>query len=191
MKFLNIPASISCSRLLINDTAAPTSELSRLAASLPAADIVAIGRDELADRIRADVGMLVDRADTALLPGSSARICADALSPVPASKLLQISVSRRLVGLAPRGLDMRPDAELTLSSLSGSYVVIDDVIASGTTVNGIVKRTKGATVSACAVLAVRERNDLRAGMPVIAGACVGRPSAGYARINTLGTLTQA
>lgn len=191
MQYLNTPERVACDRLLLNDTSVSTSEVARIVRlSAPGSSVVVLDRASLADRIRSDVSDVVQSTSTIILPGSSARICADALDALPEERLLRVPVSRRLVGLAPRGLDMSPETEARLSGLSAPYVVIDDVVASGTTVNGIVKRARTAALSACVVLACREPNNLRAGTPVIASVSVERPGAGFARINTLGTLLE-
>ena len=185
---------IACDRLLINDSNISDQEIRDcLWDDLPKNNIELINGFELWAEISDRVIMLAKTADRILLPGFSVSIFLRCIGFIPEmDKTISLpSIQRKLDGMTPRGISISDDdlAKLSKCSPDEDILLLDDVIASGTTLNGISKRM-GKSDLKIATLIKREPNELKNSLSQnVLSACVIVPkTVKFSAMNTLSSL---
>lgn len=156
---------IQCDRLLVNDTNVSDKDI--LECLWPDAskyNIKLVNGYWLWERISEQLYTLSETVDRILLPWASVSIllrCTGIVLPENKALLLP-SVKRKLEGLTPRGISIS-DEDLSLLAQcepKQDILLLDDVVASGTTANGIAKRIGNPNLKVSA-LVYREPNELK------------------------------
>lgn len=185
---------IACDRLLINDSNIPDQEIRDcLWDDLPKNNIELINGFELWEKISDQLLVLSRTVDRILLPWFSVSIflrCTGFLPPIDKTIFLP-SIKRILEGMTPRGISISDDdlAKLSECSSDEDILLLDDVIASGTTLNWISKRM-GKSDLRTATLIKREPNQLKSSLSqnVLSPCTVVPRTVKFPAINTLSSL---
>lgn len=185
--------TVNCNRLLVNDTSVDDTDILALVDSYAGWDGLFVENGFcLWESIAESVNCFVEKSDQIIIPGQSASIFLNcSWVKIPESKkVLLPSVKRKLQWLTPRGISMDEEDLETLGSLQWERVwIIDDVIASWTTINWLTKRAQQQNIEVY-VLAARRANDLRRDVKdrVFSACTVDSLGNGRAAINTLSSL---
>ena len=185
---------LSCNRLLVNDTRVSKANIVEcLGSDSETYGIEVIDISDIADAIRNRAISLIWRADMIILPGRSARIFMDSTGiKIPEFRSVYLpSVRRKLEWLTPRwiGIDRGDSQRLDALKNATKILLIDDVVASGTTVNGITKRLWRNDIDILTLVS-RDPTDLRSPLKdrLNAWCRVGPKSQRIPAINTLSSL---
>ncbi len=176
---------IDTSQLFINDTSCSSWDIARI---IPSKTIV-VDLAELTENLNPDV---LKKTSNLILPGSGSNILLEAfwINKQELLNTLSISVSRKLQWLTPRWLDILDSDKQTLSSIQTDRIIADDVVASGTTVNGIYKAIWSKSTWSIFTLVLRNPSDIKKNIPIQYGALVSNSEWWFTRINTLSTVSQ-
>ena len=177
-----------CDQLFVNDTDCDSQALNDVLRLLPwSLQSVVVTQDEIRDNF----GVYDQDSDrTMVYPGTGSRIAQEILQL--SSWIYLPSVKRKILpwSMTPRGIEISSDDVSKVGQLLWPVTIVDDVIASGTTINGLYKRLPIPAKSDCRVmtLVLRYPNDLRSVISVDYGVVVQSKSGWYPKINTLSTL---
>ncbi len=158
--------TVQCDRLLINDTNMSRGDIEDCIGrrDLSKYGISIINIRDIRTEIEERLSCLLWRVDRIILPGRSSSIF---LSSMEASisldqKVFLPSIRRKLDGMTPRGIEVSEDDMARLASIQKEerILLIDDVVASGTTINGIAKRLRRLDIDTITLVS-REPTELK------------------------------
>jgi hypothetical protein len=186
---------ILCDRLLVNDTCVSDTDIRKnLWKYCDSFNISVVNGLELGEELLQTSQQFIDRADRLIFPWSWSYIFWKCTSiEVPnEKKLILPSIKRKLSGLSPRGINIsEEDLEVIQNIKPNENIwVIDDVIASWTTINGIIKRLGRSDIGVFTLIS-RKPNELRKTIKdrVISACEVSPVSLRIPAINTLSSLS--
>ncbi len=156
---------ILCDRLLVNDTWVNDEDIKKkLWRYCKEFNISIVNWKELGEEISQAAQTFIDKTDRLIFPWRGTYIFEDCTNiNVPdEKKLLLPSVKRKLSGLSPRGININEEDLKAIQNITSDETIwiVDDVIASWTTINGITKRLKRFDVDIFTLVS-RQPNELR------------------------------